>query len=311
MDTTFAPLTFADALKVVELRTKVVSTSSMLIGTLWAWVSGNVFDLGTAVLFALAGFFVDLGTAGFNSYFDFKRGVDTRESDVEGYKVLVQRPVNPKSALWIALFVFSVAGVLGLVLGARVGFDVVLVGAACMGVAFFYSGGPKPLSTTPLGELFAGGVMGLVLITLASYVQTGTVDFGAVLLGVPSTMLIACILTVNNTCDIDGDARAGRKTLSIVVGREKSRFLVDGLLAATWLSAFALVPLRVLPAWGLVPLAMSGVAAFKVSRGMHARGYSHATKGPSMGGISGIFVLYTVSVLAALVLRRLLESPEA
>lgn len=303
MESTFNAPTFGDALKIVELRTKIVSTSSMLIGTLWAYVSGNAFSLGTAVLFALATFFVDLGTAGFNSYFDFKRGVDTEATDVEKYKVLVQRRLNPKVALFISLGVFGVAAVLGLTLGARVGWEIVGVGALCMGIAFFYSGGPVPLSATPLGELFAGGVMGLVLIALASYVQTGAVDRGALLLGLPSTTLIACILTVNNTCDIEGDARAGRRTMSIVLGAPRSRWLIDALLAVTWLLAFALVPLGVLTAWGAIPLALAGAAAVKISRGMHARGYSHATKGPSMGGISGIFVLYTVAVLASLGLR--------
>jgi 1,4-dihydroxy-2-naphthoate octaprenyltransferase len=278
----------------------------MLIGTLWAYVSGNAFSLGTAALFALATFFVDLGTAGFNSYFDFKRGVDTEATDVEKYKVLVQRRLNPRVALWISLGVFGVAGVLGLTLGARVGWEVVGVGAACMGIAFFYSGGPFPLSATPLGELFAGGVMGSVLIALASYVQTGALDRGAVLLGLPSTLLIACILTVNNTCDIEGDRRAGRRTMSIVLGVERCRYFIDALLFGTWALAFALIPLGVLNAWGAVPLAVTLGLAVKLSRGMHARGYSHATKGPSMGGVSGIFVLYTLAMITALVLKRVL-----
>lgn len=278
----------------------------MLIGTLWTFVSGNAFSLVTAVLFALATFFVDLGTAGFNSYFDFQRGVDTADTDVEKYKVLVQRRLNPQVALYLALGVFGVAAALGLTLGARVGWDIVCVGALCMGVAFFYSGGPFPLSPTPLGEVFAGGLLGEVLIALASYVQTGALDRGAVLLGLPSTALIACILTVNNTCDIEGDRKAGRRTLSIVLGAGRARGLIDGLLLATWALAFALIPLGVLNAWGAAPLALAGAAAVKVSRGMHARGYTHATKGASMGGISGIFVLYTVAVLAALALRRVL-----
>jgi len=306
METTFTSVTFGDALKIVELRTKVVSTSSMLIGTLWAYVSGHAFSPGTAVLFALATFFVDLGTAGFNSYFDFKRGVDTEATDLEKYKVLVQRRLDPRVALWISLGVFGVAAVLGLTLGARVGWEVVGVGALCMGVAFFYSGGPLPLSATPLGELFAGGVMGVVLIALASYVQTGQIERGAVLLGLPSTTLIACILTVNNSCDIEGDRRAGRRTMSIVLGVERAPHFIDALLAATWALALALIPLGVLSAWGAVPLVAVGAAAVKISRGMHARGYAHATKGPSMGGISGIFVLYTAAMLTALVLTRVL-----
>jgi uncharacterized membrane protein YecN with MAPEG domain len=33
---------------------------------------------------------------------------------------------------------------------------------------------------------------------------------------------------------------------------------------------------------------------------MHHRGYSHATKAAKMGGISAVFVVYTLAVLAAI-----------
>ncbi len=302
-----ASLTLSDALRIVEARTKIIGASSVLIGTAYAaWLTrrldGPVFLLMLAATLA-----VDLGTAGFNSYFDFVRGVDTAETDVDRYKVLVHRAVDPRVALWMAWAAFALAGALGLALGARVGWEVVWVGVGSMIVAYFYSGGPRPIAATPLGEVFAGGLLGLVLVMLAAYVQGRHLPPGAALLGVPSAALIADILAVNNTCDIEGDAAAGRLTASILLGVRRSRVLVTGLVVVAYALAFVLAAQGVLPLLALPLLAVGALFAARELGRMGRRGYSHRTKGPSMGSISRIFLTYTAAVLVSLVLDGLLS----
>jgi 1,4-dihydroxy-2-naphthoate polyprenyltransferase len=296
--------TLADLAKIVELRTKIVSLSSLGIGTLWA-ASGGAFSWLTFVLMLAATLCVDLATAGFNSYYDYRAGVDTRETDVDGYKVLVQRGIDPRVALRLASALFAVAVGFGLALGLRVGWEVVFVGAACMAVAWGYSGGPWPISRMPVGEAFAGGAMGLVLISLSVYVQTGLVDARTVALGLPSTLLIAAILAANNACDRVGDAAAGRRTLAIVVGAPGAVVIVEMLVAAGFVFALTLAVLGVLPAFAAWPLAAAAALAVKLLASMRKRGYSHATKGPTMGGISLIFVAYTLGVAGSLVVELL------
>jgi 1,4-dihydroxy-2-naphthoate octaprenyltransferase len=310
METAFQPLTFGHLLKLVEFRTKIISTSSVLIGTLGAYAGGHAFSLATAALFAAAMLCIDIGTGGFNSYFDFKRGVDTAATDLQQYKVLVQAHLNPEVALWLSSAFFGLAMLFGLALGIRVGWPLVGIGAACMAAAFLYSGGPRPLAATPVGELFAGGLLGTAVIILASFVQRGSVDGWTVWLSLPSTPVIACILTVNNTCDIEGDRRAGRRTMSILLGVGRSRYFIDALLLAAWGVAFALIPLGVLTGWAAVPLGLGAAATVRIARSMHRRGYSHATKGPSMGGISGIFMLFSLAMLVSLGLN-VLTAPSA
>jgi 1,4-dihydroxy-2-naphthoate octaprenyltransferase len=60
------------------------------------------------------------------------------------------------------------------------------------------------------------------LIAVSCYVQSRALDPRIVWLGLPSSTLIATILSVNNACDIEGDARAGRRTLAIVLGRDNA-----------------------------------------------------------------------------------------
>jgi 1,4-dihydroxy-2-naphthoate octaprenyltransferase len=74
-------LTLTDLARIVELRTKIVSMSSLAIGTLWA-AAGGAFSWATFALMLAATLCVDLATAGFNSYYDFRGGVDTPDTDL-------------------------------------------------------------------------------------------------------------------------------------------------------------------------------------------------------------------------------------
>ncbi len=292
----------ADALRLVDIRTKIVSLSSLAIGTAYAAATTHEFAAGVFGLMLLATLFVDMGTTGFNSYYDFRRGVDTVDSDVEGWKVLVQRDIDPAVALKLSWLLFGLAALAGLALGALVDWRVVPVGAAGMLVGLAYSGGPLPISRLPVGEAFAGGLLGLALIAVAAYVQHPVFDPRVLWLGVPSSVLIATILSVNNACDLVGDRRAGRRTLAVVLGHDGAARLILAQAALTLAVAVALIPLGVLPASGLVPLALAALFGARTLAAMHRRGYSHAGKAAAMGGVSAVFLAYTLALLLAIAL---------
>jgi 1,4-dihydroxy-2-naphthoate polyprenyltransferase len=297
---TGAHVGFHDLLQIVDIRTKIVSLSSLAIGTAYAVYLTHSFSPGLFVAMLLATLFVDMGTTGFNSYYDFVHGVDTVDTDVEKSKALVQRGIDPTAALRISWLLFGLAGVVGLALGALVDWRLVLAGGACMIVALLYSGGPVPIARLPVGEIFAGGLLGLLLIVIAAFVQARSVDPRVVWLGLPSSTLIATILSVNNLCDVEGDARAGRRTLAIMLGRARAERMIHLQAVATLLLAVALVPLGVLPASALLPIAVAALIGWRAFIAMHRRGYSHATKAASMGSISVVFVVYTLAVLSGI-----------
>jgi 1,4-dihydroxy-2-naphthoate octaprenyltransferase len=296
-DTHIAP-SFADVCRICELRTKIVSVSSLAIGTLCAAQAG-AFSWATFFLMLAATLCVDLATAGFNSYYDHRFGVDTRSTDVDGYKVLVWKPIDPRVALWVACALFAGAVVLGLAIGARVGWEVIGVGALCMLIAWAYSGGPYPISRTPVGEIFAGGGLGLVLTVLAAYVHTHRIDPQVVAIGIPGTLIIASILAANNACDRMGDAAGGRLTLAMVLGARGAVKVVELLVGAGFGIALALAASGVLPTFSVVPLALAALLAMRKLTAMHAKGYDHPTKGFIMGGISQIFAAYTAAIVVS------------
>ncbi len=291
-----ALVTFSQFLSVIEIRTKIVSVSSFGLGTLFAATVVPLDPLLTTLM-ALAVLAVDMGTTAFNSFFDFMRRVDTNDFAREREKVLLHEGVPPGAALIIAGGLFAIAVALGLILSFLVGLEVAVIGAVSMLVGFLYTGGPRPLSTTPFGELFAGGFLGSVLFLLSAYIHTGFVSRELFLSSLPSLFLVASILAVNNACDREGDKAAGRKTLAIVLGAKRAPYVVYALGTFAYCAAFLSLPTE-LSHYLILGAALAASAWIFLS--MHHRGHRHETKLPSMGSISRVFILYTLG--AALIL---------
>ena len=293
--------------RIVEIRTKIVSLSAYLIGTLLAVYESGHFDAAAGIVMLLAVLAVDMGTTGFNSFFDYYRGVDSLATNREADKVLVHQGVPPGVALLVSLALFALAMPLGIALAFLVGWEIIPVGALCMAVGYLYNGGPLPISRTPVGELAAGGFLGAILVLLSYYVQAETLSREALLVALPSLLFVASILTVNNTCDIEGDTAAGRRTLSILLGRSYAPWLIYLLGLSGYLLTIYNGLTDVLPRSTILLAIIIAPAIVREYYLMHRRGYSHETKGPSMGSVSKVFVYYTVMVVGPLLLELIRE----
>ena len=128
-----------------------------------------------------------------------------------------------------------------------------------------------PLSRLPVGELFSGLFMGLVLPFLAIYINAppdalvtlsyteGVLGIGLVLpalvrLGIaciPAMMGIAGIMLANNICDLPADRAVGRYTLPHFIGLRAAKVLFAGLYVVSFLSIPAMVIAGALPVWGV------------------------------------------------------------
>mgnify|MGYP006273566851 CR=1 FL=1 len=300
-------VTFRQLLRIVEIRTKVVSVSGLAIGCAYTWYRyGPDLEVSTFI-FVMAVLAVDMATTGFNTFFDYFHGVDRRDHNREPDKVLVHQGVPAGTAFIVSMVLYAVAVLLGLFLAIRVSLWLVPVGAMSMLVGFLYNAGPVPISRTPLGEVFAGGFLGWVLVSLTIFVvRGGMLSATDLLVGVPSLFLVASILTVNNTCDIYGDARSGRRTISVLLGRLWGERLVYILGALAYLSAVSLVLLGLLPPPVLAGLLAAGLTNISLYVGLHRRGLNHDTKGASMGAISKTLVRFTAGFVTPVVILLIL-----
>ncbi|HKL59868.1 MAG TPA: prenyltransferase, partial [Sphaerochaeta sp.] len=251
--------------------------------------------------------FVDMGTTGFNSYFDYRNGTDRQETNCEDDKVLVYQGVNPYLALLVSLLLFASAGALGIILAYLTSWYLLVVGGICMLVGFVYTGGPFPISRTPFGELFAGFFLGTTLFLISYFVQTGTVTTEALLASLPALVLIGMILSVNNSCDRISDAKAGRKTLTIVLGRWGTTCLlaVEAVLVTVLL--VLLTVLGIYPVVLLIALAPFFLLGGFEFRSMVRRGFFNSTKQANMGSIARVYVVFSLCFSLGLVLAHLLN----
>ena len=192
-----------------------------------------VLDVRSAVcwvLMLLCAVLMQSATNTLNDYQDFKSGLDTKETVLDKTDAsIVYNEINPRDALVFARILLAVAGVLGLVVVLLSSWWLLLLGLVAALAVMLYSAGPKPLSGLPLGELVSGGVMGGIITCATFYAMTLTFSPLVLLVALIPIIAIAQIMLTNNTCDIERDREAGRKTLPSLMGFKASR-LVNAIL---------------------------------------------------------------------------------
>lgn len=241
----------------------VASLIPVLTGTALA-LAAERFHGGRFVAFLVAAILIQSATNMFNEYFDYVRGLDTKEHvGIAGS--IVRDGIQPKTVLTLAWLFSGSAVAIGLYISATTSWWVFATGLACIGVAYLYSAGPMPLAYTPLGELAAGFTMGPVIILLVYYTQAGELTMSALWVAQPIGLLIASILLGNNIRDMEADRTGGRRTLAILLGRRGASLLFAGFFALTYLITLTQVALGLLSPWVLLVL-LTLPSAYRVAR---------------------------------------------
>jgi 1,4-dihydroxy-2-naphthoate octaprenyltransferase len=235
------------------------------IGTVLALNDGQVHIL-LFLAMLIASILIQAATNMFNEYFDFKRGLDNENSVGIG-GAIVRNGVKPKTVLNLAFAFFAVAALLGVYICMTSTWWIAVIGLICMATGYFYTGGPMPIAYTPFGELVAGFFMGMVIILLAYYIQTGTISPISIIISIPIAFLVGNIMLSNNIRDLDGDKENGRKTLAILIGRKKAIIFLASMFAASYAVILIMIALGHLSFWALLvlistPKAYSAVKKF-------------------------------------------------
>jgi 1,4-dihydroxy-2-naphthoate octaprenyltransferase len=281
-------------------RTLSASVAPVLVGTAAA-VGGTAggrliaWRLVAALVVALA---LQIGVNYANDYFDGIRGVDTPDR-VGPRRAVASGLVAPARMRAAMLAAFAVAGVAGVALAAAAGLGLLLVGLACVAAAIAYSGGPHPYASASMGELFVFAFFGLVATVGSAYVQAGQVMRTAVVAAVPVGLLTTALLVANNARDITTDAAAGKRTLAVRAGRQRTGRLYVALVAGAF-AALGLVALVARSPWPLLAvLALPlGVAPARLMTGP-AEG---APLLPALAGTSRLVLAFAVLLTAGLLL---------
>ncbi len=175
-----------------------------------------------------------------NDYFDFVKGVDTAE-----------RLGPPRAAASGALSTSELRVGIAIVLGLSMlvgiylvivgGLPILIIGIASILSALAYSGGPFPLASNGLGDVFVFIFFGIIAVVGTYYVQSLTLTPLAFIAAVPVGALITAIIVVNNYRDMETDRKSGKRTLAVMLGKRGTLTEYTVLIAIAYLTPSLLV----------------------------------------------------------------------
>jgi len=209
-----------------------------------------------ALIVALA---LQIATNYANDYSDGIRGTDddrTGPIRLVGSGLIEAKKVKLAAFAW-----FGAAAVAGLALAIAVGPELIAVGIASILAGWFYTGGSKPYGYLGLGELFVFVFFGLVATVGSAYIQPAGWSGLAWLVAVAVGCLSTALLITNNLRDIPTDREAGKNTLAVRLGDDRTRWLFVVFLVLPFVIAAAAAVDRpwALLALAALPLAMKAI----------------------------------------------------
>lgn len=208
----------------IRPHTLPLSISPVLAGGVVGWVQGGTARPDIVVTAALSAMLIQIATNLHNDAIDTLNGTD--RADRLGPVRISQRGwVKPGNVLRASYVCYALAALIGSWLVVLGGWPVLAIGVLSIAAAWSYSSGPSPISRGPLGELFVLLFFGLIAVGTIAWLHSGTLTPAALLVGLVVGLPATTVLLINNTRDIEGDRRAGRRTLAILLGRERALFL--------------------------------------------------------------------------------------
>ncbi|MCP3888571.1 MAG: 1,4-dihydroxy-2-naphthoate polyprenyltransferase [Desulfobulbaceae bacterium] len=248
-------------LMAIRPKTLPAAVGPVAVGSAVAYADGR-FLLLPALGCLLGAMFLQIGVNLANDYFDFKNNIDSDErvGPVRVTQSGLISPVMVKQGMVLSLVL---AGLIFIYLSIVGGVPIAVVGVTSILAALAYSGGPYPLASHGLGELFVFIFFGLVAVGGTYYIQAKELTPVVLLSAVPPGLLITAIMVINNLRDIDTDRKAGKNTLAVMLGRYRtiveykvliviSYFIPVVMLVTGVAGAFILLPMSTLPlAWSL------------------------------------------------------------
>jgi len=241
----------------VRPRTLAAAVAPVAVGTAVAARTGQARP-GVAIAALAGALLLQIGTNLVNDWGDFRRGADG--PDRLGPQRAVQSGwLAPGEVLAGAALAFAIATAIGIWLVVRGGWPIAGIGLGSLVAAVAYTAGPFPLAYHGLGEAFVFLFFGPLAVCGTELVQAGHVSALALCASLPVGSLAAAILLVNNVRDVDGDRRAGKRTLVVRFGRRAGRALYASAVSGAFLGVAALATLLSAPgallSWLALPLA--------------------------------------------------------
>lgn len=208
----------------------------VMIGTAWAWKMGGAenFRFFPALLCFLFAFLMQIDSNFINDYFDCVKGSDDKETRLGPKRACTEGWITLPAMRKGLVITSLLASLVGLPLVFYGGWQMVLVGAACVLFAFLYT---TFFSYLGLGDVLVLVFFGIIPVTFTTYVILPSTLQGVypevIMTSIACGLVIDTLLIVNNYRDRDNDKKSGKMTLIVRIGAKKAEKLYNflGLLA--------------------------------------------------------------------------------
>lgn len=211
--------------ELIELKAKTASVFPFLLGlaySLYSYQSANLLPLA---IYFVAMFFFNCFVDIWDNYNDYHNAIDTDDYQ-KNTNIIGRENLSMGLIKGLLAFFFFVSMILGIIVALMTGWPVFWLGLICYAVGVFYAGGPKPLSSLPVGEFLSGITMGYTIFLICVYINAGSsfewswLTLGTTfLVALPNSLLIANLMLANNTCDVEEDEANERYTIVHYIGK--------------------------------------------------------------------------------------------
>lgn len=199
---------------------------------LYGWSGIRVVPAVLCMLFALI---MQVDANFVNDYFDFMKGTDD-ENRLGPKRACSQGWITAVAMRRGLLYTTILACAVGLPLVFYGGWEMIMVGLACVVFCFLYT---ISFSYLGLGDVLVLVFFGLVPVCMTYWLaapptQLASIPTSVVVLSIACGLVIDTLLVVNNFRDIDNDRRAGKRTLIVRIGERGGLilYMLLGLLGA-------------------------------------------------------------------------------
>ncbi|KAA6232969.1 1,4-dihydroxy-2-naphthoate polyprenyltransferase [Chlorobium phaeovibrioides] len=207
----------------VRPRTLPAGAVPVVLGSALAAEAGS-FVLLPALVALCCALGIQVATNFINEIYDFRKGADTAER-LGPTRTVAAGLISENTMVRAAALLLGAVFLLGLYLVFIGGWPILLIGMLSILFAWAYTGGPRPIAYSGLGDLFVFVFFGLVAVGGTYFVQASALEPRVLLAAVVPGAFSVNILLCNNIRDIATDRKVGKMTLPARIGAGPSRML--------------------------------------------------------------------------------------
>lgn len=180
---------------------------------------GDTVRVGAAVLCMPFALVMQIDANFINDYFDFMKGTDD-EKRLGPKRACAQGWITAAAMRLGLLYTTLLACAIGLPLIYYGGWEMILIGVACVVFCFLYT---ISFSYIGLGDVLVLVFFGLLPVCMTYWLVSPpmplmSIPWQVIVLSAACGLVIDTLLVVNNYRDIDNDRRAGKRTLIVRIG---------------------------------------------------------------------------------------------